>query len=270
MTLGSTMLRLGAALLALAGAASPAAAQSWCVSGGPIPDPGALSRTIQVPPAATPQTIVSARVRLVGTHPWVGDLRVRVVHPTGTIVELLDRPGMPSVGYPGPWGCGGDNLDLWLSDAAANAVETSCPYGAVPALGGTLRPNGSLAALAGRSPVGLWTIVVEDASGIDAGQLSQACLELVLAPDCNANGVPDATDIANGTSGDADSDGVPDECDCAGDLDGDGAIGASDLAALLSRWGACGGCSEDLTGDGTVAADDLALLLSRWGGCAGS
>jgi hypothetical protein len=30
--------------------------------------------------------------------------------------------------------------------------------------------------------------------------------------DCNGNGVPDACDIADGTSVDADGDGVPDEC----------------------------------------------------------
>jgi glucose/arabinose dehydrogenase len=34
--------------------------------------------------------------------------------------------------------------------------------------------------------------------------------------DCNANGVPDACDIADGTSSDGDGNGVPDECDCAG------------------------------------------------------
>jgi hypothetical protein len=32
--------------------------------------------------------------------------------------------------------------------------------------------------------------------------------------DCNANGIEDALDIANGTSSDLDSDGVPDECGC--------------------------------------------------------
>ncbi len=32
-------------------------------------------------------------------------------------------------------------------------------------------------------------------------------------PDCNGNGVPDATDIANGTSDDCNGNGIPDECD---------------------------------------------------------
>lgn len=270
-TLGrSVCLARGFGALACLAASGLAHAESWCISGGAIPDPGALSRPIVVASTAVPQTIVSARVRLVGTHPWVGDLRARLVHPSGIAVELLDRPGMPSNGYPGPWGCGGDNFDFWLSDAAATPVETSCPYGTVPVLGGALRPNAPLAALVGRSPVGTWTIVLEDASGIDAGQLSQACLELTLAPDCNTNGIADATDIANGTSADANADGVPDECDCSGDFDGDGTVSAADLARILSSWGPCSACPEDLTGDGTVAADDLARLLSNWGGCASS
>jgi hypothetical protein len=50
-----------------------------------------------------------------------------------------------------------------------------------------------------------------------------------------------------------------------GDLDGDGVVGASDLAALIAAWGACGGCAEDLDGDGVVGASDLAALIAAWG-----
>ena len=48
-----------------------------------------------------------------------------------------------------------------------------------------------------------------------------------------------------------------------GDLDGDGAVGAADLAVLLSEWGATG--LADLNLDGAVNAADLSILLSRWG-----
>ena len=48
-----------------------------------------------------------------------------------------------------------------------------------------------------------------------------------------------------------------------GDLNGDGAIGAADLAVLLSEGGATG--LADLNLDGTVNAADLSILLSRWG-----
>lgn len=52
---------------------------------------------------------------------------------------------------------------------------------------------------------------------------------------------------------------------CEADFNGDDAIGATDLAALLTAWGTDAGF--DLTGDEVVGAADLALLLSRWGPC---
>ncbi len=53
---------------------------------------------------------------------------------------------------------------------------------------------------------------------------------------------------------------------CDADLDGDDIIGAADIAALLSEWGAQGG-SADLNSDDIVNAADLAMLLSTWGPC---
>ncbi|MEY3142437.1 MAG: hypothetical protein RLY21_930 [Planctomycetota bacterium] len=49
----------------------------------------------------------------------------------------------------------------------------------------------------------------------------------------------------------------------SGDFDGDGAIGAGDLALLLSEWGGPG--LSDINLDGVADAADLAILLSRWG-----
>ena len=78
--------------------ASAAHADQWCATGSAIPDNGTLQTTVVVPPAASATTIVSVRVRLVATHPWVGDLEAWVVHPSGASVPLLDRPGIPSNG----------------------------------------------------------------------------------------------------------------------------------------------------------------------------
>lgn len=52
---------------------------------------------------------------------------------------------------------------------------------------------------------------------------------------------------------------------CTTDIDGDGQTGSSDLANLLSQWGAPG--TADLNGDGAVGSEDLAALLSGWGPC---
>ena len=53
---------------------------------------------------------------------------------------------------------------------------------------------------------------------------------------------------------------------CIGDLNGDGAVSATDLAQILSEWGA-GNTTADLNADGIVGAPDLALLLNGWGTC---
>lgn len=58
------------------------------------------------------------------------------------------------------------------------------------------------------------------------------------ASDCNANGVPDAEDIAGGASRDHNRDGVPDECQCVADLNGDGSLNSLDLLAFLNLFDA--------------------------------
>lgn len=217
-----------------------------CVDGAAIPDGGTLERTVAVAPSPTPRLITGVRVRLEGTHPWVGDLRATLVHPSGLAVTLIDRPGIPSTGFPGPWGCGGDDFACTLSDDAATAVESTCSFGPPPVLAGTLRPNGPLQAFAGLPPHGAWRIVVEDAVIGDAGALARACLELDTAPDCGS---------------------VPGGCGCTGDIDRDLDIDAADLAAILSGWGPCPNCPADLDGDGAVGSTDLTRLLAAWGPC---
>ena len=253
--------------IAAAMLAATAGADIWCLGTGALVDGGTRAWSITVPPAAEVRTTVAVRVHLALAHPWIGDLGARLRSPVGVEVVLLDRPGMPSTGYPGPWGCGGDDLDVWFDDGAIAAAEATCTFGATPAMSGTLRPIGTLAGFTGGAPQGTWTLTVTDAIGGDAGSMTSACIELVTAPDCNANGVPDAVDIASGASADDDGDGQPDECGCRADLDLDGAVDGADLAALLGAWGVCGGCAADLTGDGSVLADDLAIALSSWGAC---
>jgi hypothetical protein len=89
--------------------------------------------------------------------------------------------------------------------------------------------------------------------------------------DCNASGVPDACEIADGLLADANGNGIPDCCEsgtgckgCATDLDGDRRVGASDLSLVLANWGSAAG---DVTGDGTTDAADLSEVLATWGVC---
>jgi hypothetical protein len=83
--------------------------------------------------------------------------------------------------------------------------------------------------------------------------------------DCNDNDVPDAADIAGGTSADCNGDGVPDECEiypgmrycfglgcpCGND---DGAAGCANSSGV--------GAQLDGAGSVSLAADDLLLIGS--------
>lgn len=74
------------------------------------------------------------------------------------------------------------------------------------------------------------------------------------AIDCNENNVPDADDLAAGTSEDCDADGTPDECQL--DTDGDGVIDACDPDPNGTTGPRCG--------SGVVSLAPL-LLLSLLG-----
>ena len=83
--------------------------------------------------------------------------------------------------------------------------------------------------------------------------------------DCNGNGIPDATEIANGAQ-DFDNDGVLDSCEFAfGDLNLNGVVDSLDVSILLGWWGVPNPLYGDLNGDGVVNAIDLGTLLGRFG-----
>ncbi|MFK7962144.1 MAG: hypothetical protein AB8G96_16650 [Phycisphaerales bacterium] len=55
---------------------------------------------------------------------------------------------------------------------------------------------------------------------------------------------------------------------CPVDLDGDGAVGLTDLLAVLATWGPCpSACPADLNGNGSVELGDLLAVLAAWGSC---
>jgi hypothetical protein len=98
---------------------------------------------------------------------------------------------------------------------------------------------------------------------VDANGIPDACQS-----DCNANGVPDPTDVATETSVDANGDRVPDEC--ASDCDGDGIADpvqvATDMGSDVDRDRIPDSCS-DCDGDGV---DDRTALNGAHGLWVGS
>jgi hypothetical protein len=91
--------------------------------------------------------------------------------------------------------------------------------------------------------------------------------------DCNGNLVPDACDIAAGTSLDRDGDGVPDECGavpppaCPADVDGSGEVDVDDLVTVILQWGTDGADGGDVDGSGEVDVDDIVAVVLDWGAC---
>ncbi|GJM19238.1 MAG: hypothetical protein DHS20C14_14510 [Phycisphaeraceae bacterium] len=86
--------------------------------------------------------------------------------------------------------------------------------------------------------------------------------------DCDANGVPDAMEIAAGLAPDADGDGTPDACACAADFTGDGDLNVDDIDAFVAAFIA-GDLAADLDASGSLNVDDIdAFVAAFLAGCA--
>jgi len=146
---------------------------TFCSSPGlAIPDnggPPGVSDTL----SASGRRLSDLNVSIVATHTFVGDLIFTLKHvSTGTSVTVFDRPGVPA----GTFGCGGNNINTVLDDAAASPVENVC-LAADPTIdAGPYAPNNPLAAFNGESLSGNWTLFVSDNAGLDTGTLDQWCI----------------------------------------------------------------------------------------------
>lgn len=98
-------------------------------------------------------------------------------------------------------------------------------------------------------------------AGIDRRHTVWADAQVLGTTDCNANGIPDACDIAGERSLDENGDGVPDECE---DSDGDGVPDDVDICpnSNLSDTIVIAGCdtevANELFDDGCTIADRIA------------
>ncbi|MBI5864972.1 MAG: PQQ-dependent sugar dehydrogenase [Planctomycetes bacterium] len=89
-------------------------------------------------------------------------------------------------------------------------------------------------------------------------------------PDCNGNGRNDWCEIMDGSAADGDGDGILDVCECVGDFNNDGVTNLTDLAMILSGYGACTGDPLynpvlDLVGNGCIDLSDLTTFLANFG-----
>lgn len=130
-----------------------------------IPD-GSASGVTSSFTVAENVSLTDLDVRVQIDHTWVGDLRIQLRSPAGTLVTLLDRPGVPASTY----GCSDDDLDIVFDDGASQALESYCA-GATPWYSGTALPTQALAAFNGESTAGTWQLIVADFVGADTGNI---------------------------------------------------------------------------------------------------
>jgi uncharacterized repeat protein (TIGR01451 family) len=138
-----------------------------------IPDnvPAGASSTATV--AGLPGPLTSVQVRVATTHTWVGDLIYTLTSPTGTVITLLDRPGVPATGA----GCDNDNVNVTFQDGQPDP-EAICATGNWPVT--TAAPVTPLSGLNGQNGNGTWTLTISDNAGADTGTLTE--WELILLP----------------------------------------------------------------------------------------
>jgi hypothetical protein len=205
-----------------------------------IPDNNAVGVSVPIELSVGIGDVVDAvTVGIDVLHPWVGDLVITLQSPEGTTVGLLDRPGIPSSGFPGPYGCGGRNISVVFDDLASAAAEDVCSYAGQPVLAGGMKPNGSLSSLVGEQAVGEWIVRVADVSGYDVGVLVEVCLDGASSPGC------------------------------APDLTGDGQLDFFDVSAFLSAY-AMQQPDADFTGDEQYDFFDVSAFLAEFNmGCPG-
>jgi subtilisin-like proprotein convertase family protein len=131
--------------------------------------------------------LADINVRLDLDHTFLADLVVSLTSPSGTTVVLVSSS------------CGElDNIDATFDDSA-----TSFVCGGNPAIGGTVKPLGSLSSFNGESILGEWTLTISDNAPSDGGTLKafslEVCIEGEFGPDEDNDGVFDQDDLCPGT-----------------------------------------------------------------------
>jgi subtilisin-like proprotein convertase family protein len=129
-----------------------------------IPDQQTIVSTLTVSGQASSLLDVEVKVNI--THTWDSDLDVYLISPSGTRVELFTDVG----------GADDNFTDTILDDqASAGIASGTAPYT------GSYRPEGSLSALVGQNPNGIWRLEITDDAGGDVGTLNSWAIRITTA-----------------------------------------------------------------------------------------
>jgi len=109
-------------------------------------------------------TITDVNVTLNISHTWVNDLTVTLISPTGTLVQLVNRP------------CTNAALNNAVATFDDAGVALVC--GNNPAISGVVKPVQVLSAFNGQSSTGTWTLRVLDSANLDGGAINSWSLNV--------------------------------------------------------------------------------------------
>ncbi len=142
-------------------------------------------------------------VKLVETeisHIWSGDLVIKLMSPSGTLITMLNRPGigLPDDGS-GVGGAAanmvGANRLFWDDDAIVSAETMGAGLDFFEDVGQAGSPDtfypdadtaldsGQLAAFVGENPNGTWRLYVGDGAGDELGQLEYWAITIEIVPE---------------------------------------------------------------------------------------
>ncbi len=152
--------------------------------GTAIPDRGTASDELE---NAEDYYMTVVQVSLDISHASIGDLEIDLLSPEGTSVLLYDGAGSAGIGI----------LVTFTDEGVAHGTDSfacDCP----------MQPVEPLAAYAGESSLGTWTLTIEDTLAEASGTLDEWCVEVSGCPfsadpddDCDGDGIPDACQIAS-------------------------------------------------------------------------
>ncbi len=113
-------------------------------------------------------------------HPYVGDLSLSLISPTGTTIPLSNRNGGSGDDYGTTSANGVINHTLFTADAGYPIITSG-----TPPFPGVYRPEGDLAQLNNTSAIGNWGLKIADQAGGDAGTLIS--WTILVAPKLDKN-----------------------------------------------------------------------------------
>ena len=134
------------------------------------------------------KTITGLKVKLNITHPWVGDLSLKLISPQGTEVLLAANLGDEGDGY----------VNTTFDDAGSNSIN----LGIAP-FTGIYVPQESLSKFINEESYGEWLLKVIDGGPEDIGKINSWSIEIcginIVSNDNDKDGVPNSSDVCENT-----------------------------------------------------------------------